>query len=46
MHPQVALLIKEELHILLEVSFICPIDYLEWVSNIVPVAEKFGGIRV
>ncbi|KAH9310419.1 hypothetical protein KI387_025454, partial [Taxus chinensis] len=35
MHHRIALLVKEELQRLLSVSFIIPIDYPQWVSNIV-----------
>ncbi|KAH9292723.1 hypothetical protein KI387_042092, partial [Taxus chinensis] len=34
MHPRIALLVKEELQRLLSVSFILPIDYPQWISNI------------
>lgn len=37
MHPQIALLVKAELKKLLDVSFIRPIDYVEWISNLVLV---------
>lgn len=37
-HPQVALLVKVELEKLLDVGFILPIDYPEWISNLVPVS--------
>ena len=46
MHPKVALLVKAELQKMLEEKIICPIDYPEWVSNIVPVGKASGGIRV
>lgn len=46
MHPKVALLVKEELQKMLEAKFIRPIDYPEWVSNIVPIGKAFGGIRI
>ena len=46
MHPKVALLVKVELQKMLEAKFICLIDYLEWVSNIVPIGKVFGGIHV
>jgi len=42
MHPQVALLVKAEIQKLLEAKFIKPIDYPEWVSNLVPVAKPNG----
>lgn len=46
MHPQITLLVKAELKKLLDVGFIRPIDYLEWISNIVPVAKPNGSIRI
>ena len=46
MHLQVALLVKKELEKLLEAGFIRPIDYSEWISNIVPVAKPNGDIQV
>ena len=46
MHPKVALLVKAELQKMLEAKFIHPIDYPEWVSNIVPIGKEFGGICV
>lgn len=35
MHPTITLRIKEELQRLLEVNFIQPINYLNWISNMV-----------
>ncbi|KAH9290903.1 hypothetical protein KI387_035020, partial [Taxus chinensis] len=46
MHPRVALFVKVELERLLEVGFIRPINYSEWISNVVPVQKKPVGIRV
>lgn len=46
MHPQIALFVKVELHKMLDVGFIRPIDYLEWVSNIVPIGKTIGGIHI
>ena len=46
MHPQVALLVKDELKKLLDVGFIRPIHYAEWISNIVPVSKHSGGIWI
>ena len=46
MHPRIALLVKEELQRLLYVSFILPIDYPQWISNIVPVTKATGGLRI
>jgi len=37
MHHTIALIMKEELQNLLEVKSIQPIDYSDWVSNMVPV---------
>ena len=37
MYLRVALLVKEELERLLVLGFIQPIDYSEWISNIVPI---------
>ena len=39
MHPHVALLVKEELEKILSANFIRAIDYVEWISNIVPVSK-------
>jgi len=44
MHPQIALLVKVEIQKLLDAKFIKPIDYPEWVSNIVPMVKPNGGI--
>lgn len=46
MHPQIVLLVKFELQKLLDVGFIRPIDYPEWVSNLVPVSKPTGGIKI
>ncbi|GLJ21626.1 hypothetical protein SUGI_0402520 [Cryptomeria japonica] len=46
MHPQVALLVKAELEKLLDVRFIRPIDYPEWISNLVPVSKPDRSIRI
>ncbi|KAH9313496.1 hypothetical protein KI387_022123, partial [Taxus chinensis] len=46
MHPRIALLVKEELQRLLSVSFILPIDYPQWISNIVPVMKATGGLQI
>ena len=43
---QVSLLVKKEIEKLLEVGFIRPIDYLEWMANVVPVKKHTGEIRV
>ena len=39
MHPHIALLVKAELEKLLGEKFIRAIDYVEWISNIVPVSK-------
>lgn len=46
MHPQITVLVKTELKKLLNVGFIRPIDYAEWISNIVLVGKPKGGIRI
>ena len=46
MHPHVALLVKAELEKLLKAGFICVIDYVEWISNIVLVSKHDKSIRV
>lgn len=46
MHPHIALLVKIELKKLLEVGFIRPVAYPEWVSSIVPVSKLDKSIRV
>jgi hypothetical protein len=46
MHPKVALLVKEELEKLLEAKIIHPIDYSEWISNMVHVTKPSGDIRI
>ncbi|GLJ48087.1 hypothetical protein SUGI_1015300 [Cryptomeria japonica] len=46
MNPQVALMVKAKLKKLLDVGFIRPIDYAEWISNIVPVSKPDGSIRI
>ncbi|KAH9295652.1 hypothetical protein KI387_039240, partial [Taxus chinensis] len=46
MHPRIALLVKEELQCLLSVSFILPIDYPHWISNIVPVTKATRGLNI
>jgi len=43
---EVSLLVKKEIEKLLEVGFIKPIDYSEWMENIVPVKKPTGEIRV
>lgn len=45
MHPQIALLVKAELKKLLEVGFIQPIEYVEWISNLVPITKPTSAIK-
>ena len=45
-HPRKAAAIKVEVGKLLKVGFIYPIPVTKWVSNIVPVNQKQGTIRV
>ena len=40
MDPHVALLVKAELEKLLSANFIKAIDYVEWISNIVPMSKN------
>ena len=46
MHPHVALLVKAELEKLLKVGFIREIDYVEWISNIVPFSKHDKSMHV
>ncbi|KAH9296388.1 hypothetical protein KI387_039976, partial [Taxus chinensis] len=46
MHPHISLLVKEELQHLLLVSFILPIDYPQWISNIIPITKVTGGLHI
>lgn len=46
LHPKVALLVKAELEKLLDVKIIHPIDYSDWISNMVLVTKPFGDIRI
>ena len=46
MQPHVALLVKEKLEKLLSANIIRAIDYVEWISNIVPVSKHDKSIRV
>ena len=39
MHPHVALLVKDELEKLHKAGFIHAIDYIEWISSIVPISK-------
>lgn len=44
MHPTITLMVREELQKLLEVKFIQPIDYSNWISNMVLVKKSNGKI--
>ena len=44
MHPKVALLVKSKPEKMLEAKVIHPIDYLEWISNMVPITKPSGDI--
>lgn len=46
MHPHIALLVKIELQKLLNVGFIRPTDYAEWISNLVLVTKQTRGIQI
>lgn len=46
MHPQVSLLVKIELKKLFDAGFIRPIDYAEWISNLVPTRKHSGAIQI
>ncbi|KAH9327185.1 hypothetical protein KI387_007363 [Taxus chinensis] len=46
MKPKVALMVKKEVIKILQVGFIKPVDYSQWVSNIVPVLKKNGKIHI
>lgn len=46
MHPHIALLVKVELKKLLDAGFIRPIDYFEWISNIVLVSKLDNNIHI
>lgn len=39
MHPHITLLVKSELEKLLKDTFIQAINYVDWISNIVPVSK-------
>lgn len=45
MHPRVELLAKVEHEKILDVSFIRPIDYAKWISNLVLVGKPDGNIK-
>lgn len=46
MHPKITLLVKAKLKKLLDIGFIRPIDYVECVSNIVPMEKPTRGIHI
>jgi len=39
-HPIIDLMVKEELQNILEAKFIHPIDYFDWISNMVLVKKS------
>lgn len=45
-HPTIILMVKEELQKRLEDKFIHPIDYSNWISNMVPVKKSNGKIHI
>lgn len=45
-HPKVVLLVKAELERMLATKVIRPIDYSEWISNMVPITKPSGDIRI
>lgn len=46
MHLAIVLMVKEELQKLLDVKFIHPINYLDWISNMVSVKKSNGKICI
>ena len=46
MHPSKALLVKREIKKYLQVGFIKPIDYFDWMSNIFLVTKPTDEIQV
>ena len=46
MHPHVTLRVKTELDKILKAGFIWAIDYVEWISNIVPSSKHNKSIKV
>jgi hypothetical protein len=46
LNPKYSLLVKTEIEKLLEIGFIYPVPYSEWVSPIVIVPKKIGKIRI
>ena len=46
MHPKVALLVKAKLERLLAAKVIQPINYSEWISNMVPISKPFSDIKI
>lgn len=46
MNPQIALLVKSKIKKLLDYGFIHPIDYFDWISNIVPISKGKNKIRM
>ena len=46
MHPNVALLVKKELKKILEAKIIHPIDYFEWIPNMLPITKPSSDIKI
>lgn len=46
MHPKVSLLVKVELENMLDAKIIHPIDYLDWISKMVPIIGPSSDIRI
>ena len=46
LNPKYSLLVKEELDKLLDIGFIYPVPFSEWVSPIVIVPKKNGKLRI
>jgi hypothetical protein len=46
LNPKYSLLVKKEIEKLLEIGFIYPVPYSEWISPIVIVPKKNGKIRI
>ena len=46
MNPKYEMIVKEEIHKLLDAGFIYEIEHIEWVSPIVIIMKKNGKIRV
>ena len=46
MHLKVALLAKDKLEKVLEVKVIYPVDYSEWISNMIKVTKPSSDIKI